>query len=782
MTEKNLRRGGRALVGARHAAFAAILTTALLAAHAPAAHAQQQHGWIRAEVTDADGAALRGATVQIPASPVGALTDAAGRAVLGPVPVGAREVRASSLGFRGATMTVQVPAGDTVTVRFRIDQAPVEIGGISVSVLRPDLRSELELPEQQVREANPHDIGAVLRTLPGLDAVRRGALGLDPVVRGLRDTQVGAYVDGMRTLPGGPGGMDSPLSHVDPSAVRSIQVVKGPYALAWGAGNLSAIRVETAPLPGPDARPVAAGFFLGHDTNLGAREGGLELFGSQGRLAYTASGAWREGSDYTSGAGVEIPSGFLSRELRGRVGYRPTPSSSLTLSGWYQDQADIDYPGRPLDAEWFHTTSGSLRWQHAPAAGRLRALDVTAYVYRVDHGMNNDGKPTALPNPDRMPAFPLDIRTVSGVDMVGGRVTADVLPGGGIALEVGVDGYRADHVAEREIHRRDTGARTAHHLIWGGARIATAGAFVRADRALGPVTASGTVRLDRVEAAADTASEFFLQRVSSDLESSETNLSGSLTLTLPLSRSWSVSAGAGSVLRTAEANERFSDRNPARKSQIGAEFVGDPQLRPERCTQADLWLEAAYPRFVASLNLFARRLDDHITVQSTELPRQSMMSAPTVFRYVNGTARYHGAEASVAVALPHALTLSSAAAYLHGHDLTLDEPMIGVPPLRGDIGLRWQPHAGGGFVEGSLRAVARQDRVSPTRGEQTTPGYTTADLQAGFSLPGGIFLRTGVNNLFDREYVNHLNARNPFTGIALPEPGRVLFIRLSYRM
>lgn len=44
----------------------------------------------------------------------------------------------------------------------------------------------------------------------------------------------------------------------------------------------------------------------------------------------------------------------------------------------------------------------------------------------------------------------------------------------------------------------------------------------------------------------------------------------------------------------------------------------------------------------------------------------------------------------------------------------------------------------------------------------------------------GVLVRAGVNNLFDELYVHHLNARNPFTGQRIPEPGRVVLVRLSY--
>jgi iron complex outermembrane recepter protein len=709
------------------------------------------------------------------------LTASDGRWTFSNLPAASLTLEASRPGYRSVTRTLDLSPGEIRELRLVLAPSPFEVGGIQVSVLRPDLRPEVKVDAQTLQEINPHDVGAVLRALPGLDAMRRGGLGLDPVVRGLRDTQVGAYVDGMRTLPGGPAGMDTPLSHVDPSAVRGLQVVKGPYALTWGAGNMSAIRVETVPLPDREA-PLARGrLSLGYDSNLSAGEGALEVEGAGGLLAYNLSGAWRESENYTSGSDLEIPSSFLSRELRGRLGFRPSEASTLILSGWVQEQRDIDFPGRPLDARWFDTENLSLRWTLRPPSGRLQSFEALVYGYRVDHGMDNDAKPTALANPNRMPPFPLDILTTSSVELVGGRVAGVLTPGGGWTVELGADFVSAHHDAESTTRNRTTDALVMRRLIWGGARLETLGAFVRGDRALGPILASGALRVDRVRAEADSASAFFLQNVTSELRGEEDNVSGALTLTWPFSTHWSLSGGAGSVLRPADANERYSDRSPSKKSQISAEFVGDPGIRPERSRQVDLWVEASYPRWRGSLTVFGQQIQDHITLEETQLPRQSAMSAPTVYRYVNGEAEYLGAELSAQVALPHSLQLVAQGAWLRGEDKTLDEPLLGVSPLRGDLRLRWSGGASATFMEGGVRGVASQDRISTTRGEIQTPGYTTIDLQGGLALPipRQPTLRVGVQNLLDKGYVNHLNARNPFTGLAIEEPGRVLFARLS---
>ncbi|WP_233992838.1 TonB-dependent receptor [Salinibacter altiplanensis] len=55
-----------------------------------------------------------------------------------------------------------------------------------------------------------------------------------------------------------------------------------------------------------------------------------------------------------------------------------------------------------------------------------------------------------------------------------------------------------------------------------------------------------------------------------------------------------------------------------------------------------------------------------------------------------------------------------------------------------------------------------------------TGSYVTLDLQDGTELGRGASLEVGANNLTDTDYVNHLNASNPYSGMPIPEPGRVV--------
>lgn len=771
--------------------FRLLLAVGVLFAHT--LRAQTPSASLRVLVTDSAAVPVANAVVSVsPSDPLRAAAQRSGvdgRVEFSALPAGGGTLRITRLGFETYEQAFTLRAGESLSVTVRLVTAAQRISTLRVVALPPDLVPEQDINRARIAASVPHDASAVLRELPGTDAMRRGALGLDPVVRGLRDTQLGVYVDAARTLPGGPAGMDTPMSHVDPAHVERIEVISGPYALTWGSGNLSAIRVSTQSLPGRDAAALRSRLSTGYDGNLDASEltgtvaGAL---GATGRVRYSSSAAYRQGEDYVDGNGAIVASRFRSYEGRGRAGVAISERSELAVLGSYQAQRDVDYPGRPLDATFFNTyqLQSEYAWRN-DRAGRLREADVMAYVYDVDHLMDNDDKPTALADPARTPPFATDVETQSGVRVLGGRATAK-LDAGVWRLELGGDVMDADHDAARTVLRRDTGMLMRQDLIWGSARIQTLGAFARGERPLGNTTLGLALRVDRVQADADTVSPFFASQYGTDVDDSELNWSGAATWRLPVAERWTATLGLGSVVRTAEANERFSDRAASKRAQTNAEFLGDPTLRPERSTQADLWLEGRLGRAVLQLNGFARQMSDYITIEATALPTAQPASPPPVYRYVNGEARYFGGEAQIIVAATPELTLGASSSYLYGEDITMDEPALGVTPFRSTVLSRFSPLGASWFVEGQVTVAGEQQRVATTRGELATPGWTTVDLQGGFrpraTAARNLELRAGVRNLLDRPFVQHLSANNAFGGGRLYEPGRVVFVRVSVGM
>jgi len=759
--------------------------------------AAQSTGRVAGQVTDASDTPIEGVNVVVDGTTRGAATDPDGRFRINGVPTGKQTIVARFVGYRTARQTVQVSAGQTVQVSLALASSTVGLRGIQVTALRPNLEPSGQLKSKQIRKAEVADPGALLRDLPGVSSVRRGPLGLDPNVRGLVESEVGVYIDGMRTFPAGPARMDSPMSHVDPSTISSIDVVKGPYALLWGPGNMSAIRVERRG-EDPPRTPLTGSIHTGYNTNEQSVETTAFAMGRQGRWFYSANGAWRTGDDYDAGNDQSIPGDFESAEGRGRVGVELSEHSTLSVSGSYQDQQDLDYPGRLLNAKFFRTGMGQLNYDFTRDTGTLRSVDVRVSAQQTLHEMDNRDKPTFEAGANRPP---LRIGVASEIQNFSGRAAADLVLGAGWDVKLGADVLHTFRDATRLLRAappgRDpfvppfykTGDGEILDNAWPGVTITQEGLFANASWTTDVITLSGTTRLDFAQSDANDPTGPFLANANAtedDLSQSDAMLNASATASVSLSPRWSLSLGAGSVARPPSALERYADRFPTSKAQTSAEFQGVPSLDPERSHQGDVWLEGAGDRWTLRLSGFARYIDDYITLETTSIDPILPLSPETVFRYTNGEATFVGSEASAAVTLAEPWTVRASGSWLWGEDETLDEPAFGISPPSAAVGFRWTPSVALSelsnlYVDGTVNLVAEQDRVATARDETLTEGYTTVDVRAGVRVLRRVEVKVGVENLFDATYTNHLNAKNPFSGTRILEPGRVFTTNLTVR-
>ena len=227
----------------------AALISLLAPAAAPAARAQTA-GAVSGTVTDAQNLALPGVAVVLRTGGgrfvASTTTGRTGGFALPEVAAGDYVLSAALLGFATHTETIAVGAGGASTA---IRAIRLEVGAfaqeVTVSALMPEVATELTITAAAIERRVAQDLAQSLRDHAGVTALRRGAINLDPSVRGLYAEQIGVFVDGTRTFAAGPARMDSGLSHVSPHALQSLRVVRGPYALTWGAGTLSAIRADT---------------------------------------------------------------------------------------------------------------------------------------------------------------------------------------------------------------------------------------------------------------------------------------------------------------------------------------------------------------------------------------------------------------------------------------------------------------------------------------------------------------------------------------------------------
>ncbi len=663
------------------------------------------------------------------------------------------------------------------------EQTPAVSARITVTASLPEIQVETTIPAEDLQ--NESDLAAAFRAAPGLNANRGGPINMDPTLRGLQENQIAMTVDGSRTFAAGPARMDSDLSHVNPLTVDEVRVVKGPYALMWSAGALSAIDVVTwAPEFSAGGHRLSGALSVDYGENGGTSSSLSRLAGAAGSVRYAVTAAVRSGDDYEDGNGNTVPGDYTSENLSWLFGVQDQNGGLLQYKGGYQSQEDIDYPGRLLNATYFKTRSHNLKYLSDRERGALRGFMVQAYASRKDHLMNNDEKPTGRDAPGRMPPFALDIDLPTESNTAGARVSFDLGTGDdGLRWTVGADHYRSRQQAERLIQRRSNGFLLFRDQAWPESRTDNVGAYLQGVRDGERSSLGAAVRVDSVSAGVRETTEFFRANTEGDLDQDETNLSAALSAALRLSDEWLLTIGAGRAVRTATTLERWSDRFPASKFQLPAEFMGNPMIEPEVSTEIDLDLRGRNgSRLETNATLFYRRIDDYITIApDPALPKRLPLSPPIVFRYVNGEASFFGGELGLRQRLNDVLTWRLEVEFVHADDDTLDEPLLGIPPLTARVGMRLRTPSGRGWLDLSATATRDQDRVATSRFEIPTEGAETLDLAGAWSLRSGLEFILRARNLTDEAYASHLNAKNPFNGRRILEPGRSVFAGFSYR-
>ena len=445
--------------------FAVAVTATCVAA---TTHAQDSVTW-GGIVVDPQALPLPGATVDLRTTNGNFVattsTERDGRFVF-TVPAGTYRVSASLLGFDQFTEEVSISqAVNDFRVELQIGTFSQEV---AVSASMPEFATESVVPAIEAEQRAVRDIAEHLRTEAGLSAVRRGPINLEPTVRGLQETQVAMFVDGTRTFAAGPARMDSDISHVSPHALQAVRVVKGPYALTWGAGALSAVRVDTF-------RPSFTGgeFVLGGrvGANYGqsgdTADGFAGIWGSNGRARFTVYHNTRTANDYEDGDDNVIPGDYESFDTRWTAGFKPNAVTTLDYLGGHQEQRDVDYAGRILDATFFKTHSHAGELTMRPRSSAVSEVYAQVYANLKDHLMNNDEKPTALASiwdwSTRSSSSPARPRLACRVD---GAVVRRVLG------QVGWNGNRATPNMSKGPLRLDR-ERICHFKTWLYSNVAT---------------------------------------------------------------------------------------------------------------------------------------------------------------------------------------------------------------------------------------------------------------------------------------------------------------------
>ncbi|MDF5827143.1 TonB-dependent copper receptor [Pseudomonas aeruginosa] len=574
--------------------------------------------------------------------------------------------------------------------------------------------------------------------------------------------------------------MDAPTSYISPETYDKLTVIKGPQTVLWGPGaSAGTILFEREPERfGELGSRVNASLLAGPTAASTRCWTPPPATGS----ATCASPATTRSPTITRTAPGYVPSRWKKWNGDVAVGWTPDEDTLIELTAGKGD-GEARYAGRGMDGSQFKRESLGLRFVKSNVSDVLEKVEAQVYYNYADHIMDN----FRLRTPDPSSMMPMPMASQVDRRTLGGRLAA-TWRWDDFKLVTGVDAMRNEHRARGSKYDMMTDYYTdADQFPWSkDAVFHNYGAFgeltwfaAERDRLI------GGLRLDRASVkdyrqtlksghmghamANPTANDTRADTLPSGFVRYEHDLADSPT---------TLYAGLGHAERFPDYWELFSPK----RGPNGSVNAFD-KIKPEKTTQLDFGLQYNGDKLQAWASGYVGVVQDFILFSY----REGMMGSST--QATNVDARIMGGELGSLLPAHRQLEDRRQPGLCLGQE-QLGRPRAAADPaagsaLRPDLrGRRLecrQPVAGGRAAESHRQGPGQRGRQGLRQGA----GFGVFSLNGAYRVTRNVKLSAGVDNLFDKDYTEHLNkAGDAGFGFSanetVPEPGRTFWTKVDF--
>ena len=706
------------------------------------------------------------------------------------------------------------------------------LDSIVVTATRPitDPAMLFRLDDEDIagRRAATSDSASLLRDIPGVTLYGAGGVSSLPAIHGLADDRLRIKVDGMDLIAACPNHMNSPLSHIDPSAVENVKVYAGVSPVSVGGDSIGGgIVVESA--PAAFAKPGEGRLLKGeagtfYRSNGDARGANLAVTLASENVSLGYTGAYAEADNYQAGDNFKTytftgrPGHTLARDEAGSTAYESL-NQALNLA-WKNDDhlfdfkygrqhiPDENYPNQRMDMTDNVSDQFNLAYTGKQDWGTLKARayyehtehemdfgDDKRYWYGAASGGNNP------PGGNATPCAPIGPNCAAGMPMytdgknTGLTLAADIRLARGDILRVG---------GEYQAYRLDDWWTPSGSMMWPGTfwnindgrrdRYALFGEWeTRKERwthilglrhetvdmdsgdARGYMTNLAGAPMPGTDVGNQIAESTAFNARSHDKTDHNWDLSWLARYVPDTTRGLEI--GLAQKTRSPNLYERYTWSTWQMAALMnnfvgdGNGYVGNLNLKPETARTLSLsadWHDAAKEKWGLKLTPYYTHVKDYIDARRVTNNANQF----NVLQYANQSARLYGIDLSGHALVARAtgygdFTVKGLMSYTRGKNRDTDDNLYNIMPLNAKLALAQRLGAWRNTLEGEF--VARKEDVSSVRNEMETPGYGLIHLRSRYEQKTWS-VDFGIENLFDRLYYLALGGAYVGQGTTMTNP------------
>lgn len=642
------------------------------------------------------------------------------------------------------------------------------------------------------------DTAALLKKMPGANVNKNGAITGIAQYRGLYGDRVSINIDHAPSLTGGPNAMDAPLSYTPPMLLKSLKIHRGiaPVSVAQESlGGHMAADLDRGEFTNSNEIQFSGGLFSRYNSTSDGFSNGIKSVLTNQKHKVSVLASHDEGDEAHFDHNDEV-GGTQYRRSRYDIGYGW--KNHDTIVEIFAGRLDTRNTGTPaLGMDITHIDSDMTGVNLSKAFGDIVISGSLSYNH-VDHGMDNFSQ-----RPDPMLAMYRQNKATAHNTAwsLQAKWPLTIGPSEGF-LAIGIDGNETVHNSTitnpnnalfevknfADVERDGYGIFTEWNGNFGAWQIETGIRYTRVSMNSGSVSSSGMMgMMGMMGMNADMLAANFNN---SNLDEDYNNVDLAFNAKRELNSTITLNVGLGQKNRAPSYQEHYLwlPLPSAAGLADGRSYIGNLDINKETAYEITLGIDWLSEKAWANPQLFYRYIDDYIQgVPSTNVAANivsTMMSGDPALMFDNIDAKMYGADIGYGYKLSDYFSLEGTLSYVRGKRDDKSDNLYRVAPLNNRLALVYINHG----IELKIESVlhAKQSKVSVFNDEEKTSGYGIINLLSNYQLTQKLSVSTGVENLFDNYYQDHLAGynRNSDSDVAvgdrLPGMGRNIYVSFAY--